>query len=103
MPFTCPNCKRVLPTAHTVHNCMRVKRSDYGKKRHVTPPRVRRVVIAFHSAYDTGDASTEAAAECVTDMLTDLRHFCDWRSLTFADLDRSAHSHYLHERAEDGQ
>lgn len=31
--FRCPNCKRLLPTRFTVHNCMRIKRSDAGKRK----------------------------------------------------------------------
>ena len=36
--------------------------------------------------------------ENVTDVLTDLRHYCDKHKLDFAKCDRMAYQHYLAER-----
>lgn len=43
-------------------------------------------------------ASGYGVDEFVTDMLADLRHFCDARHLSFAKLDRRACDHYITER-----
>lgn len=39
----------------------------------------------------------EETAATVTDLLADLRHFCDAAGLDFAELDHDAHGHYTHE------
>jgi hypothetical protein len=36
-------------------------------------------------------------AESPQDILSDLRHWCDWKKQDFARLDRIAHQHYLAE------
>lgn len=41
----------------------------------------------------------EAIAD-VTDILADLRHFCDHHEISLSDADRSAHQHYLAEKQE---
>lgn len=33
----------------------------------------------------------------VSDILANLRHYCDAHGFDFAELDRAAHQHYLHE------
>lgn len=40
----------------------------------------------------------EEAQFAVTDLLADLRHFCDAHKLCFGDLDRIAHGHYVAEK-----
>lgn len=35
--------------------------------------------------------------ECLVDILTDARHWCDRHDLSFASLDRIAYQHYLAE------
>ncbi len=44
--------------------------------------------------FDLEDADPGAA---VTDVLADVRHFCDRHGLCFGDLDRAAYGHYLEE------
>lgn len=39
----------------------------------------------------------EAGYTAVRDMLADLRHYCDANDINFADEDRAAYQHYLHE------
>jgi hypothetical protein len=34
----------------------------------------------------------------ITDLLTDVRHFCDSRRIGFANQDRLANDHFLYER-----
>lgn len=46
--------------------------------------------------YDTGDTPRER----LTDLLADARHWCDQRNLSYGDVDRLAHQHYLAEREE---
>ena len=40
---------------------------------------------------------TRLVPEDVTDALADLRHLCDRRGYDFAELDRTAYSHYIEE------
>ena len=60
--------------------------------------RAKRALSALvdHFEYDSADP-----AATVTDLLADVRHFCDWFGLAFGDLDRVAHSHYLEELHEE--
>lgn len=37
----------------------------------------------------------------ITDLLADIRHFCDANGLDFANLDRMAYQHYLAELGEE--
>ena len=43
---------------------------------------------------DIGGTYTEA----ITDLLSDLRHFCDRQKLDFAAMDRAAYRHYIEEK-----
>ena len=52
----------------------------------------RALVASYEEA--TG---TEAYPEIVTDLLADLRHLCDRLGWSYAELDASAHRHYLTE------
>jgi hypothetical protein len=64
-------------------------------------PRLARSIIAkrgLKNAYEEG--GTEAA-QCIKDMLIDLRHLCDFIDLSFNQLHRSATWHYLQEKKHD--
>ena len=53
------------------------------------------------SPYDEGlDAEGNMAcpSDFITDLLTDIRHYCDARGVDFAASDRAAYSHYSNER-----
>ena len=53
------------------------------------------------SPYDEGlDAhgTMESPSEFMTDLLTDIRHYCDARGVDFAACDRAAYGHYINER-----
>ena len=53
------------------------------------------------SPYDEGlDAEGNMAcpSDFITDLLTDIRHYCDARGVDFAACDRSAYRHYAEER-----
>jgi hypothetical protein len=55
------------------------------------------------SPYDEGlDAEDNMAcpSDFITDLLTDIRHYCDARDVAFAACDRSAYRHYVNERRE---
>lgn len=57
--------------------------------------------IASVSPYDEGqDASGRVVCpeDFITDLLTDIRHYCDSEGLDFAACDRCAHQHYVRER-----
>lgn len=56
--------------------------------------------LGAYRAY-TGDSGT-TLDEDVTDLLTDLRHFCDRHGLDFPTLNHIAYEHYLAERAQEG-
>ena len=60
--------------------------------------RAKRVLSALidHFEFDSCDAGAT-----VTDLLADVRHFCDWSGLSHGDLDRTAHLHYLEELEEE--
>jgi len=60
--------------------------------------RARRALSALvdHFEFDSCDP-----AATVTDLLADVRHFCDWYGLAHGNLDRVAHSHYLEELTEE--
>ena len=58
------------------------------------------------SPYDEGlDAhgNMVSPAEFMTDLLTDIRHYCDARGVDFAACDRAAYSHYVNERPDGRQ
>ena len=53
------------------------------------------------SPYEEGldaDGHMVCPSEFITDLLTDIRHYCDARSVDFAVCDRSAYRHYAAER-----
>lgn len=55
------------------------------------------------SPYDEGlDAEDNmvSPSDFITDLLTDIRHYCDARSIDFAACDQSAYRHYVNERRE---
>jgi len=55
------------------------------------------------SPYDEGlDAEGNMAcpSDFITDLLTDIRHYCDARGVDFAACDQSAYRHYVNERRE---
>ena len=60
--------------------------------------RAKRVLSAL---MDHFEFEKEDAGASVTDLLADVRHFCDWYGLAHGDLDRVAHSHYLEELREE--
>lgn len=64
--------------------------------------RAERIDAAL-SAYraHVGDGPAEPD-EAVTDLLTDLRHYCDRENLTLTELNRIAETHYEAELAEEG-
>ncbi|HLO39984.1 MAG TPA: hypothetical protein VK176_03105 [Phycisphaerales bacterium] len=41
-------------------------------------------------------------ANSLVDVLANARHWCDQQNLSFAELDRIAYEHYLHERGNAG-
>jgi hypothetical protein len=43
-------------------------------------------------------AGPETPSEAITDLLADIRHYCDTYDLDYAELDRVAYGHYLEER-----
>jgi hypothetical protein len=46
----------------------------------------------------------ETPSEAITDLLADIRHYCDTHDLNFAELDHVAYGHYLDEKgAQDGE
>jgi hypothetical protein len=55
--------------------------------------------IRAHATRLYGAESTEPYETVVTDLLSDLRHFCDSEDLDFAKLDKAAYTHYSAERA----
>ena len=53
------------------------------------------------SPYDEGldaQGNMVSPSEFMTDLLTDIRHYCDARDVDFAACDRSAYGHYVAER-----
>ncbi len=56
----------------------------------------RRIVAkrAIIAAYE----ESENPAQCINDLLADLRHLCDALRLDFADCDRAAYRNYARER-----
>ncbi len=52
-----------------------------------------------HAPVDMGRKwAQEVRTSNLTDILADLRHFADSKGLDFANCDRIAYGHYLHER-----
>ncbi len=60
--------------------------------------RMDKIEAALEVLFDLEEADPCAA---VTDILTDLRHYCDRHELDLGELDRLAHSHYLAELHEE--
>lgn len=60
-------------------------------------PKARAITLnkILKSIYDGGKG---AEKNNITDMLTDLRHLCDYKNISFEECDRSARAHYLPER-----
>lgn len=57
--------------------------------------------IEHVSPYDEGldaDGNMVSPSDFVTDLLTDIRHYCDARNVDFAACDRLAYRHYAAER-----
>jgi hypothetical protein len=50
---------------------------------------------------DYGTDNTDKG--CLTDLLTDVRHWCDRHGHSYAELDRLAYQHYLAELHEERQ
>ena len=44
------------------------------------------------------ETGSEVSQEGLTDLLTNLRHWCDQQGLDFAEHDRLAYRHYLEEK-----
>jgi len=61
--------------------------------------RIDAALAAYRSHVGDGPAEPD---EAVTDLLTDLRHYCDRENLDIADRDRLAEIHYQAELAEEG-
>lgn len=61
--------------------------------------RARLALNTYRAVY--GDTGTDPE-EDVSDILTDLRHYCDTLGLSFGDLDRMAYANYVIEKAEEG-
>jgi hypothetical protein len=57
--------------------------------------RARRCAQAIRAYNDEWDEKSN-----LVDFLTDARHWCDRKRLSFAELDRLAYQHYLAELAE---
>lgn len=60
-------------------------------KLHHNATRSKRALRALSDYLDGGNE----AVDSVTDLLTDLRHFCHANGIDMANCDRIAHSHYL--------
>ena len=56
-----------------------------------------RIDRAFEMMRTQGEYSGSGDSEDVTDLLADLRHFCDKEGLDFGELDSTAHRHYTAE------
>lgn len=54
----------------------------------------------IRSLLDTAYGRTTDDQEAVTNLLADVRHYCDAADLSFAECDREARQHYDDERAE---
>lgn len=55
------------------------------------------------SPYDEGldaEGNMVCPSDFITDLLTDIRHYCDARGVDFAACDRAAYGHYVNERHE---
>ena len=57
--------------------------------------------IRFGEQYADASGRIVDVEALVIDLLANLRHFCDSRGLDFGQLDRTAHDHYLTEKAEE--
>lgn len=54
----------------------------------------------FRRALTTYNTAVFDITDCVVDLLTDARHWCDRHARSFAELDRLAYQHYVQEAAE---
>lgn len=62
--------------------------------------RANRIRIALDHYVRTSflDSSEgDRSADDLIDLLTDIRHYCDWQGYDFAAADTMAHRHYLEE------
>lgn len=55
----------------------------------------------FGEQYADQNGQIVDAEAMVIDLLANLRHFCDSRSLSYVELDSAAHAHYLSEKAQE--
>jgi len=63
-----------------------------------TKEATKAVAKALRQCYEIGDFATKGLlTEGVTDMLTDIRHFCDTHSIAFSEAERDALCHYTAE------
>ena len=64
------------------------------KKGRTTPAKssAKRIRKVIEGLYDDADPSAS-----VTDILADLRHYCDSKGLSFGDCDGLAYGHYMKE------
>lgn len=63
-------------------------RTRYQRENRARTIRVRDILNECYSA------KTENSETALTDLLADIRHFCDAKELAFSDVDRRAHEHY---------
>jgi hypothetical protein len=72
--------------------------SDYaGAELIAATSSIARAAKAYAKSY-----KPEAADRVITDMLVDLRHFCDSKGLVFAELNAAAEEHYWDDKADLG-
>lgn len=77
--------------------------SEESKEQELMPEDRARFVqrIEKVSPYEEGldaEGNMVSPSEFITDLLTDIRHYCDARNVDFAGCDRSAYRHYAAER-----
>ena len=65
-------------------------KAEYQRENEERAGRVKDILSAQHDE-DGGDETN------LTDLLADIRHFCDVYAVDFAEADRSAHDHYTAE------
>lgn len=72
---------------------------DMSKRYQVAPVGANRTRVKNAGDALKGYQRIEPDKEAnLTDLLTDLRHYCDSQGLDFADADRRAYQHYLEEK-----
>ncbi len=67
------------------------RKKHYARENRERAARVFGIVLANYSAKSEGNETA------LTDLLSDIRHFCDAKNLCLGDIDRTAHGHYLAE------